>query len=1397
MSSELGQTQFNDANANDEDDDLDQAIAAELAALPPEDDENDDDGVLQQIEGDNADATFAIADTADLDAGGPELETMDSWTDYLETLQTNEEAFRRRNTEAEVMVDELLDGRGYDEDLVTQVQPSLLPPISHEISISLSEPAVTMEEVAETFDEAVAFEEQAAHERRLSDLQQASTTELARLEALTAEAVKAGVDLSPPPPPPLRRETPPGETTDKAGDGNGMDEEWSLPSKEHGSLSSVASTELRAEERNLERAEERHLTVELDRLIKKQREQAGEQASLQYRLDSLHVQKTATQRTIRQYKQLTRDVHAKLKRTMVWLTTDGRLAFEKERDRNTALMARLHALMALHEALQRRMRGVLGDAGGGKTAAGGGDSDATASGVVDPLQPLRAECDALTADITRVNAEVSEQERLLEEKKAKRDFRILRELEEEEQARRRELQLLLASLRRQKGAARRGGGGAGGRGASGGGSAGIEDLGELLSLELKGSGLGKIPDMQRAPKVRHVILDDNHLSTLQGLECLKELRFLSIQNNRYTHLDMSLFTELRILNASRNMLTEIEPGGGDVKSEMKLLIYLDVSENRLHNPHLGLSGSPLLQYLSIAGNAFMDMPEFPNDLLYEFDAHKNNIRYMNIGKWAPALRIFDASFNNIRTCDPVSMAMCPFLQEVRLSNNLITDFTSLYSLAVCRDLEILSLEANPILSNSDFYDAAAVLFPKLKYVNGTPVSILATEFGRKSFAARSAVKVVKWCRRAVDHLHIFIENEHDRAASMQKLAEWREMCQTQERIIAASMGPLFRPFLQYLYASKEENEATAGSDDAPYLSEHRLDWLVPLLQQTSVQMTRLKKAAPPHPDMTLSVCVDQLNYEILVNSICAIQALWRGRLSRRGNWKAKGAARTIQRWWRRVRPPISRAVLLRMQNTAVTKIQALWRGHETRVRVRLQRAQAQQEKKERQSRASSAVRMPKPAARPVGESGLKNDISASAAHEGDGVVEDELGSESDIDDWLGELDERKSYFLRDETLTQFSYDGAAQANEKPQKLSSWPEGTDPETEHFIRSQFESIQADPSAPPIKPRNPLHGLLLNRSVVKVPRPGAAVIGRQPSAPVSPASEPRKPLGLTADMLVTRRGHDTPETTATPTVLPGARSPVEVEPSEKGDKEEAENAHATGAGWKLTNKLTQALLERKIGRDAKLHHQAEKREQMKDPMVRLRAAHHTPTTTTSPSLKDRRGFGALNAARTPGTASGQSDSKPRPAPSDVTYAWDIRRALDAGSAAAEQYENQLPRKMTRLPPLSYSHEIAQTQIPVCSQQGHGPTLLINNYLSNRLLQQQTKPPPESLPRVVYSTLTFPASLASAADDPHRSRESAALLASSSGLHTMPAYGAPLGAHSHRQIHYAFDHSETLPTL
>ncbi|KAJ3163463.1 hypothetical protein HDU86_000042 [Geranomyces michiganensis] len=1247
---------------NDDDFDVDQLIAAELAALPPEDTQTQilatglNHLELELIDGEDAQQLR----TQEGSNAGPELEKMDSWADYLQTLQTTEDAFRRRNTEAEVLVDELLDGRGFADDEnnvndASQARERRALPIAR-----TPPPPQAQAPTPLPFLSLASEEDQVAHERRLSDLQQVSTNEMARLEELQAEAVKAGVNFTSTPLPRLLRRETPEETTGQpahdAGSHDDADDQDSLLIEEHsGSINSVASTDLREEERTLQQAEERHLTVELDKLIKKQREQAGEQAALQYSLDLLLAKKTASQRTIRQHKQAARDTHAKLKRSLTWLTTgDGRLAFEREKDRTAALMARLHALMGRHEAVQRHLRGVL-DAKISHCAA---LAESVAS-VVDGLTPLRAQCDALTTDITRVNADLVEQGRLLEEKKAKRDFRILEELEEEEATRRRELELLLASLRRQKGF-RRGGKSAGG---GGGPAGGIEDLGELLSIELKGSGLGKIPDMMKAPKVRHVILDDNHLSTLQGLECLKDLRFLSIHNNRYTHLDTSLFTELRILNASKNLLTDLEPGGGDVKCEMKLLIYLDASENRLHQPHLGLSGSVLLQYLNVSGNAFMDMPEFPNDLLYEFDAHKNNIRYMNISKWAPALRIFDASFNNIRTCDPVSMAMCPFLQEVRLSNNLITDFTSLYSLAVCRDLEVMSLEANPILSSSDFYDAAAVLFPKLKHINGTPVNVLAAEFGRKSFAARSPVKIVKWCRRAVEHLHIFIENEHE------------------------------YPHQQYA----ETNRV------ARYVPDARKD---------------------------------QLNYQVLINSI-----------------------------------------------------QAAWRGHKTRVRLRREREQVQKAKEERQSRASTAARMRvPPVPRPVGKAGGDSAVDTATANDDDDVA-DELASENDIDEWLEDLDEKKSYFLRDEQLTQFSYDEAVpQTSDKAPTQPSWPKGKDPETERFIRSQFESIQSNPAAPAIKPRTPLHSLLLNRGVVKVPRVGAAVIGHHPSAGAPASSEgTSKGLGLTADMLVTRRGHDTPEAVVEfATVLPEAR--VAADPSENVH-EEVVNEHATaGSGWKLKNQLTQALLERKIGRDAKLHRQAETREQMKDPMVRLRVAHHHHTPATA--SKNRRAFGALDAAGTPGTATTYGDGKPHNlARSHVTYAWDLRRWADAGTA------DQHYRKTQRLPPLSYSHEIAQTQIPVCPQSGHGPTLLINNYLSNRLLQQQKSNPPEALPRVVYSTLTFLDS--GTAAEERRLRDPAAMTLASSGLHTMPAYGAPLGAHSHRQIRYAFDHSETLPTL
>ncbi|KAJ3011941.1 hypothetical protein HKX48_006562 [Thoreauomyces humboldtii] len=334
---------------------------------------------------------------------------------------------------------------------------------------------------------------------RHSNLLESSNSEHALLKAMQAEADSAGLALTQP----IRREAieetvgsvPWRDSVNLEDDHVGSPEAGALAINSMGSsLDSLAGADLaeevRSDSRNeplflvnasadthitqelqLQRAEEKHLTAEHTDLIKLQREESGEHASLQFQLDSLHARKTGSVRAVRQMKQQARDLHEKSKRVVTWLTSDGKAAYEKEKERAAALMARLQALMATHEALQKSLEAALAS-----RASSLRDREFSARAVSAEEKPLRAQVDQLTAEIGSLNERLDDQERLLEEKKAKRDLRMLQMLEEEEAHRKRELQMLLASLRRQKGSM----------------AVTVEELGELLTLELAGSGLGKV-----------------------------------------------------------------------------------------------------------------------------------------------------------------------------------------------------------------------------------------------------------------------------------------------------------------------------------------------------------------------------------------------------------------------------------------------------------------------------------------------------------------------------------------------------------------------------------------------------------------------------------------------------------------------------------------------------------------------------------------------------------------------------------------------------------------------------------------------------------------------------------------------------------------------------------------
>ncbi|KND02272.1 uncharacterized protein SPPG_09058 [Spizellomyces punctatus DAOM BR117] len=1387
--------------------DVEEVIRSELKALSNLTSTEEDDEHVSDEET-NGTTSPTIQDDSD-DSELPTLERMESWADYIQTIESREAD--RREYDNNFTEDELPPA-DLEEYLMGSSRSSLELPLDTPIAtidlqphlpadiddIDTDTPAMVAENIdysewkADTdsylkdvdsvsdniengtmdthLDQAELDrhleEVESELNQRLSILQTKSASEEALLESLHKEAEKAGIPLDPP----LRRElveetlglTATRSLAEGLPERNGSNrslldiqqevlasQRAASPQAYHTTeilpimalVETPAVTDVESEEEKLLRATERNLRAEYDFITGRQREEAGEQSKLRFRLDSFSTSKTTHSRAIREFKQRQRDVQEKTRRLVAWFANDAKVAFDKERDRAAVLMGRLNPLLESQQSLQRSAEDKLTNK---KQTAEKLASDIAK--LREEARPLIEKATASSSDIESKNEEIERQTNQLQQKKAQRDALLLKRLEEEEAARKRELDLLLGSLKRQRQSS----------------EASAAELLELESLELKETSLTKIPNLEAAPKIRHVILDNNMLSDVRGLEGLKDLRSLSLQGNHYTTLDLGWFTELRSLNAANNDLSEIshisacahlhvlDLSHNPLKSleflssaksmhvlvlrntqlvelghleALRQLLYLDVSQNRLHNPTLeSISDCKLLQYLSLSENVYTEFPRIPNNMLCELDVHHNNIRNLNIAKWSPRLRIINLSDNHVKYIEPLAMA--PFLQELNLANNYLADFTSIFGLAVCRDLKSIDLTDNPIVHDANFHKVIAVLFPRIKSINGRTIEDLAKAKGQKRFAKYTSVKVVKWCKAACKYLRTFIEDEHQSTGEKaQCLQDFRRVVQAQHRNIATFMGAQYKPYLRYLYAPSSLSE-TEEMRIVLQLQERRINWLAALLQQHVSEIESLLKRQEPNFDMALMACVEELSDRIKDASIATIQALWRGRMVRRAKLRRNGAARLIQKCWRQYKLRKLENVNIQLaharQQAAAVLIQATWRGHKIYEWYKKEKRKSSAKalvSKAGISKPPHQVPTPRPVARP---------------HSPDDL--DDL--ETDVHKWLdnaneNEFDEKMDSYLQTENLVHFSQPVKPPIQRRVSK--QYGAAVHKDAEAVLRQQFETLLNSNDAPPIGPRDPLHMLLVSRGMVKTPSPGRTAFGdaREMSIRRTPSPEGRDPTGMTASMLLSRRSQ-----------ADRLHQSVPDQPEHEAEKQPEDiGAEGEKTAWNLSSEVTQALLQRKIGRDAKMQKQAKLRERLKDPMERLK---------TIQALQH------ASALKHGGEATRNG----------VIYEWDVLTAKDLRPDYLQR------REPKRLPPLDHHFENpAQTNLGKTP----GPVLLINNYVSKKLMRNhRDKESPEPQIHAVTPHLADP----------------------DIGHHTA-TYHVDAGPHSHRQLHYAFYHAEYLPSL
>lgn len=131
------------------------------------------------------------------------------------------------------------------------------------------------------------------------------------------------------------------------------------------------------------------------------------------------------------------------------------------------------------------------------------------------------------------------------------------------------------------------------------------------------------------PEVEKLFLQDNAITSLEGLQMLPKLQILNANNNTINIVNgLNMCINLRILDLSENQIFQIEPPNSF--KNLLNLEYLDISSNMLKNlPNLIWNRN--LIYLNISNNFFTDSiwdeieTSLPMETIRELDIHNNEL----------------------------------------------------------------------------------------------------------------------------------------------------------------------------------------------------------------------------------------------------------------------------------------------------------------------------------------------------------------------------------------------------------------------------------------------------------------------------------------------------------------------------------------------------------------------------------------------------------------------------------------------------------------------------------------------------------------------------------------------------------------------------------------------------
>lgn len=253
---------------------------------------------------------------------------------------------------------------------------------------------------------------------------------------------------------------------------------------------------------------------------------------------------------------------------------------------------------------------------------------------------------------------------------------------------------------------------------------GIEQLVALSTLNLSANSLSSI-DVSRNTQLRFLYLQDNYFTEIDLSQSPKlwvldlhsnqltdidlsgnsNLQFLYLNDNFLESIDISSNTDLVSLNLQTNDLTEIDVSQNTELVELKIfsnalssidlstnvsLQSLDLHENQLQELHV--TSNPLLKQLYVQSNALTSFNVENNTLLLALDASKNRLSEIDVSK-SPNIKVLKLAYNLL---DQFSITENLALSTVELRQNNITQI----DIANNDEIALLDLRENPLDTDS-------------------------------------------------------------------------------------------------------------------------------------------------------------------------------------------------------------------------------------------------------------------------------------------------------------------------------------------------------------------------------------------------------------------------------------------------------------------------------------------------------------------------------------------------------------------------------------------------------------------------------------------------------------------------------------------------------------------------